>query len=587
MRVRPARSLSLAATTAIVSFVACARPAVVSSPASTPSAAPPPAGLVTGELPLKLAPRPTASAITPADLMTRVYIFADDSMGGRQVGTIYNGKGTDYIAQELRRAGLKPAGANGTFFQDVPVMEHTFSPASSITVDGTRFAGGTDFYARDPRAFDPSIAARSIDGSQVVYAGSTGTPSTLMPPTQTAGKFVILTVPVVNGKPDWTGKRQQASITYRNAAAVAIVALESITPPERQQFFLPEQVYSSRAADTFPVFMYVTTAMAETLLGAPLAAVRPGAAGRTVRGTVTYTMRQLPARNVVAIVEGSDPALRSQYVAVGAHNDHVGFGPAPVDHDSLRAYLTVVQPKGADDPPRPPTAAEAVRINQIKDSLRRVRPMVRRDSINNGADDDASGSMAVLEMAQAFAAAPVKPKRSIIFVWHTGEEAGLWGSDYFTEHPTVPRESIVAQINMDMVGRGGAQDLAGGGPGYAQVIGSRRLSTELGAIVDAVGARQPVPFKFDYSFDADGHPQNYYCRSDHYNYARFGIPIAFFSTGGHRDYHQLTDEPQYVDYNQLARVANMAYDVVSTVANLDHRVVVDKPKPNPYGQCRQ
>jgi Zn-dependent M28 family amino/carboxypeptidase len=218
--------------------------------------------------------------------------------------------------------------------------------------------------------------------------------------------------------------------------------------------------------------------------------------------------------------------------------------------------------------------------------LRKIRP-ARLDSIYNGADDDGSGSMALLEIAETLAASPNKPKRSMIFVWHAGEEKGLWGSEYFTDHPTVPRDSIVAQLNIDMIGRGAAQDLEGGGPGYVQLIGSRRLSTELGDIVEAIGKTEPTPFKFDYQFDANGHPQQYYCRSDHYEYARYGIPIVFFSTGGHRDYHQVTDEPQYIDYDQLARVATLVENVALRVANLDHRVVVDKPKPDPRGQCVQ
>ena len=211
----------------------------------------------------------------------------------------------------------------------------------------------------------------------------------------------------------------------------------------------------------------------------------------------------------------------------------------------------------------------------------------RLDSIFNGADDDGSGTVSVLEIAEAFSKAANKPKRSLLFVWHAGEEKGLWGSEYFTDHPTVPRDSIVAQLNMDMVGRGGPHDEEKGGPGYLQLIGSRRLSTELGDLVEAVGKTEPTPFKFDYSYDANGHPQQYYCRSDHYEYARYGIPITFFSTGGHRDYHQVTDEPQYIDYAQLSRVANLVHDVAERVANLDHRVVVDKAKPDPKGQCRQ
>jgi Zn-dependent M28 family amino/carboxypeptidase len=174
-----------------------------------------------------------------------------------------------------------------------------------------------------------------------------------------------------------------------------------------------------------------------------------------------------------------------------------------------------------------------------------------------------------------------------LFVWHTAEEMGLFGAQYFTEHPTVPRDSIVAQLNMDMIGRGGRGEEALGGPRYLQLIGSRRLSTELGDLVEQVNRRQTPPFAIDYQYDAAGHPEQYYCRSDHYMYARYGIPVAFFSTGDHQDYHQVTDEPQYLDYEHLRRVTQLIHDVTAAVANLEHRVVVDQPKPDPHGQCQQ
>ena len=166
---------------------------------------------------------------------------------------------------------------------------------------------------------------------------------------------------------------------------------------------------------------------------------------------------------MIAILPGTDRALRGQYVAIGAHSDHVGYrATGPVDHDSLhlyaaQRYLVTENPSGAPLSPdaRQATQARVAAIRVNLDSVRALRP-ARRDSINNGADDDGSGSMAVLEVAQAFAHGAVKPKRSLLFVWHTGEEKGLLGSRYFTDHPTVPRDSIVAQINMDMVGRGGA-----------------------------------------------------------------------------------------------------------------------------------
>jgi hypothetical protein len=113
------------------------------------------------------------------------------------------------------------------------------------------------------------------------------------------------------------------------------------------------------------------------------------------------------------------------------------------------------------------------------------------------------------------------------------------------------------------------------------------LSNQLGDVIDAVNKQQPLPFKFDLQYDAEGHPEQFYCRSDHYMYARFGIPVAFFSTGGHGDYHQVTDEPQYIDYTKLRNVTQLIHDVGKTVANLAERPVVDGPKPDPKGQCRQ
>jgi Zn-dependent M28 family amino/carboxypeptidase len=268
-----------------------------------------------------------------------------------------------------------------------------------------------------------------------------------------------------------------------------------------------------------------------------------------------------------------------------------------VEHDSLKAYNIVARVEGADSRgAAPPTDEQWTRINQLKDSLRNVYP-AKLDSISNGADDDGSGSVSVLEIAEAFAKGKVKPKRSMIFIWQIGEEKGLWGSQWFTNHPTVPRDSIVADLNLDMVGRGEASDVTGrdkdnheltGATNYLQLVGSHRLSTELGDIAEQVSAAQPVPFKFDYSMDTNGHPQNIYCRSDHANYARYGIPVIFFTTGGHADYHQVTDEPEYIQYQHMARVDQLVFDIAVKVGDLDHRVVVDKTKPDsPFARCQQ
>ena len=323
------------------------------------------------------------------------------------------------------------------------------------------------------------------------------------------------------------------------------------------------------------------------MLGVPLANLAPGACGRTVSGKLVSAEKPSDhpeyARNVVAILRGSDPALRATYVAIGAHNDHIGTRPNPVDHDSLEAYNKALYAMKMADGKTIRATTTAMRDSALKmvnmAEIRKKFGPARMDSVSNGADDDGSGSMAVLEIAEAMSMAPQKPKRSIIFVWHTGEESGLQGSAYFTKHPTVPRDSIVAQINIDMIGRGRADDLPGGGPDYLGVVGSNRLSSDLSRLVTAANVKQKSPLKLDYEFDDstawDGY-NNIYGRSDHANYARYNIPIAFFFTGLHRDYHQLTDEPQYIDYPHYSRITNYIRDLMVDVGNAPHRPKLDK-----------
>ena len=550
--------------------------------------------------PLKHAPQPTSAAITAGDLMTRLYIFADDSMMGRAAGTIYNNKGTDYIASELRKLGIQPAGDSGTYFQSIPLATLNVSTTKPLMVGDQAFYGFKDFIPRLPHNFG---------GEAIVYGGTFGD-TNMISPVAAAGRIVLLTTPLgANGKPTWNNMRQPVQARYaRTANAVWLVGMSGMMPADMaplrdvgQAIVLdptkPEDVMSPFG------FGYVTNEMAEAMMGAPLAGMKVGTVGKTMSGLASFDTVRAPARNVIAIIPGSDPRLRGQYVALGGHNDHVGFQQGAVDHDSVRAFNMVARQEGAEEPAMNLTPEMNAAFHHILDSLHKDHP-TRRDSIFNGADDDGSGSMAVLEIAEYFAKSPTKPKRSLLFVWHTGEELGLLGSEYFTEHPTVPRDSIVAQLNMDMIGRGEASDVTGhvmrmggagpaegavihGNPDYLQLVGSRRLSTELGDLIEKVNKTETRPLNLDYSIDANGHPANIYCRSDHYMYARFGIPITFFTTGGHADYHQLTDEPAYISYDHYARVTNFVKDIATAVANLDHRIVVDKPKPDPNGMCRQ
>ncbi|MFN2431822.1 MAG: M28 family metallopeptidase [Gemmatimonadota bacterium] len=584
----PARFRPLSFPVALLAFVgvaflgACAQ-ATRSQPAGSASQpAPRPPGEAT-------AAGPTSPELTRADLRARMAIVAADSMMGREAGTLGNVMATDYIAAEARRTGLEPAGEDGTFFQEVPIKSRALDPAASLTVDGRALAPGEDYVPVPPGSLFPFGLSLTGESLPTIYGGRIGDMAVPLTPQQVRGKLVVLSPHVVGGRPAFQFWTQPGFERFAGAAGIAIATLD-VSPPELVGFFRqPEEGLMDPADDRtgIPLVMIVSADAAAALLGAAPETLQPGATGRPVRADIEYvdTSTEHPARNVVAVLPGSDPALRGQYVAIGAHNDHVGFETS-MEHDSLRAYDLVLRREGVQSAVVEPTPEQARQAQAILDSLRAERP-ARVDSIANGADDDGSGIVALLEIAEAFARGEERPRRSILFVWHTGEELGLLGSQWFTDHPTVPLDSIVAQLNVDMIGRGTAADLEGGGPGYVQLIGSRRLSTELGDLVETVNQEQGGALRFDYQFDADGHPQNYYCRSDHYMYARYGIPIVFFSTGSHPDYHMVTDEAQYIDFAQLERVAGFIGDVALAVANLDRRPVVDKPKPDPDAPCQQ
>jgi hypothetical protein len=527
----------------------------------------------------------TTAQISPADLRNRISIFAADSMQGRRTGTPGNVKGNAYIVSEVRRLGLKPAGDTGGYLQKVPLSSYSAdSSRATLKVGSSELVLWKDYH---PYQAQFEVPARPINGSSVVYIGGPSDSSALPPREALEGKVVVYNSGGSGnnlGAPDLSPAGRLGLVS-----GIAVTGVDTLIATFEQVFRTPRIVVKEKVAIppglTQPRLLILPSASVPKLFGKPLDQLRPGETGPAIQGEVTFEESDLGASNVVAVVEGSDPALRGEYVALGAHNDAIGVVPA-VDHDSLRAYNSVMRPRGANDPPGEPDAEQTARIRAMVDSMRKLRP-ARLDSIVNGADDDGSGSMALLEIAERAVTSATRPKRSLLFVWHTGEESGLQGSRWFTDNPTVPKDSIVAQINTDMMGRGGPEDEARRDPAYLQVIGSRRLSTELGDLAERVNREGNHGFTFDYSYDADGHPDNFYCRSDHYMYARYGIPIAFFSTGGHRDYHQVTDEIEYLDFDKYARVTQFVGAVAERLANLDHRPVVDKPKPDPEAPCQQ
>jgi hypothetical protein len=559
-------------------------------PATTPGAT----------MPLTYDGGSTVPAITACDLMTRLYIYSADSLRGREAGTPDAINATAWIEREVRRLGLRPAGDNGTYFQAMPVSARVVSNTSTITAGGKSFRTDVDFYPGG------ATADRKVTGD-VVFGGALGDSVNTLSAEDVRGKIVLLTPPA-NG-------RAIRGFPPGLSSAEAIALISPAISRPRIRFILNDTVQNEgRAAfasaasgaasggrggagSSGPLTLAVSPATAAAMLGKTVENAGLGDKGGSATIEVKVEFTPEPTRNVVAILDGTDPKLKKEYIVIGAHSDHIGISNTVAEHDSVKAYNMIARVEGADTrSATPPTPEQWVRINAIKDSLRRVYP-ARLDSISNGADDDGSGSVSILEIAEAFAKGPVKPKRSLIFIWQTGEEKGLWGSEWFTNHPTVPRDSIVADLNLDMVGRGAGTDVTGkdkegqelfGAENYVQLVGSRRLSTELGDIVEQVNTTEKMPFKFDYAMDANGHPQNIYCRSDHANYARYGIPVVFFTTGGHADYHQVTDEPQYIQYAHMARVDQLVYDIALKVGNLDHRVVVDKTKPDsPFARCQQ
>lgn len=236
---------------------------------------------------------------------------------------------------------------------------------------------------------------------------------------------------------------------------------------------------------------------------------------------INIDVQQWPAtsQNVVACLEGSDPALKDQFVVFSAHYDHLG----------------------------------------------------KRDdgTIFNGADDDGSGTTAIVELAQAFASNPIRPKRSLLFIAHAGEEKGLLGSEYFTSNPLVPLENIDTDLNIDMIGRNDSNSV--------YIIGSDHLSSELHRLNE--DANKTVGLNFDYTYNDVNDPNRFYYRSDHYNFAKHGIPIIFYFTGTHEDYHRPDDDVQKINFDKMQKITRLIYLTGWQAANLDHKLIVDRTPP--------
>jgi hypothetical protein len=306
----------------------------------------------------------------------------------------------------------------------------------------------------------------------------------------------------------------------------------------------------------------------------------------TVNIDNTYEVSsQQITHNVVGIVEGSDPALKETYVLFGAHLDHVGYSTTGTGRGgatdgcrrrSLAAQAAIVAAgKVVQRPPAPargappaaPLAPPAPGAPPQRGAAQ-TGPIDQRDLVSNGADDDGSGTTALLAVAKAFASGP-KPKRSVVFVWHAGEEAGLYGSRYNADFPIVPLEKIQVQLNMDMVGRDDCDNIEGDFSNTLFLVGADRISTDLHNLIIQQNARLSAPLTLDYELNDVNDPEGVYTRSDHFSYASKGIPIAFFTTGLHPDYHRVTDTVDKIQFPKMTRIAQLVYETGFSVANTE------------------
>jgi len=465
--------------------------------------------------------------ITPEDVMARIGRLAHDSMRGRYTPSPELEKAALYIAAEFRRAGLAAAGDSGTYLQRYWVTQARLDTARArVVIEG----GPTWKLGRDVvYQFRGDLPSQPVSGPVVVL---TGTPQEPLADTALRGAVVLAVPAVTAGGVLVRGSSAMLAALLRSRPSAVLVA--AAVPDSIWGMMVQQQV---RTAAQFPwqpssaPLLLVRDAAVAPLLarsGLDLVALRRAADQPLqirrltgLRATVdlaTIPVQRSSAPNVVGLLEGSDPVLKQEYVVFSAHMDHVGVG----------------------------------------------RPDARGDSIYNGADDDASGTAAVMELAEAFGQLHPRPKRSLLFLTVSGEERGLWGSSFFTSHPPVPIAQMVADLNLDMVGRNWRDT----------IVAIGRQHSDLGSTLARVNAAHPELHMT--AIDDLWPEERFYFRSDHYNFARRGVPILFFFNGVHDDYHRPSDEPAKIDAEKESRIVKLVFYLGLDVANAPER-----PRWNP------
>lgn len=474
-------------------------------------------------LPITLAAQSPTPRIDATLLRRDLSRLADDSMRGRGTPSPELDRAAAYVASELKAAGLKPLGDRGGFLQHYPIADAVVDPGVTVVMPGgRRLEQSRDFllyfdHNAPSRATGPLVVlGGNLEDSSLTRLDLNGSILVLVPGLTPQGTF-----------PANFGNVLGAAMRSNPYGIMVAADLnDSVTAELRADQKATSRGLAVDAAAIPGGLRYshsILTVPAATLTRLGVRLPPPGGPGDTLvvlrppKASVTMltphrSVAGFTAENVVGMVEGSDPALRREYVVLSAHMDHLGVGT----------------------------------------------PDAKGDSIYNGADDNAAGTTALLAIARALGGGTVKPKRSIVFVVTSGEERGMWGSDYFASHSPIPFEGIVADINVDGIG----------GPARGDSLAINGAdTTDLGRIVREVAAAHP-----DLRLTTGDFAPEFFPRSDNINFARRGVPsISMFSGGLLPYYHTPADEVDVIDFDWVRRVTQLALEVSVAVANREAR----------------
>jgi len=503
-------------------------------------------------------PTPFMATITADDLKPLVEALAGPEMQGRETGEPGQRAAADYIAAQFKALGLTPVGDRNTYFQQINLQNESWKDLA-LKVGDQEFKNRTDFYLFP--AFNPENPKLELKEVVFVGYGIEDPKYNDYGDVDVKGKAVIFYdgEPMGNdGKSLITGSefrsswsldwKRKVQLAKKKGAILVFIVDTQFSDNQKTNRKLtstwgwkPVSAMNEKQAGEFINNLFISPAVAAAILGKKaekaedaIAELKSGKEFKPVKVKSKIEVRldkeikKLQGSNVIGFIEGSDPTLKNEYVFITAHYDHLGMPDSSV--------------------------------------------------IYYGADDNASGTAGVIEIARAFAEAKKKgngPLRSVVCMLVSGEEKGLLGSRYYVEYPLFPLNNTVVDINIDMIGR--VDNAHAGNPNYIYVIGADRISTDLHRINEDVNERF-VNLQLDYKYNAPDDPNRFYERSDHYNFAERGIPAIFYFNGTHADYHKPTDTADKIDYNALAKRAQLAFCTAWDIANRGARLHKDVPQ---------